>query len=179
MTNDQIFDVMREIIILVTGVPECILDNQNAPSPSGEYCAVQPKQSVTQRGQANIEYASAPGSIDMTQTIKSQMVAVCSINFYRGAALDYATLLAQANKRSDVSQILYRAGLGWLEVVSINNLTALQSEQWEPRAQISIRLGYEIEQTVTINTIERIPYSAENDDGDVLSTGDITTPDAP
>jgi hypothetical protein len=101
--------------------------------------------------------------------ISSQIIADVTINFYRGDANDYAAQLFQANKRPDIQELLFRAKVGWNGASPINNLTALQSENWETRAQIVIRLTYEQLQTVTTNAIYQIPVQIEEfDSGDVI-----------
>ena len=53
MTNLEIYKIVRELVLVVTGVPTVIKSNPNAPSPDGEYCAISITQPVSQRGQAN------------------------------------------------------------------------------------------------------------------------------
>lgn len=175
MNSEQIFDVMRPIILAVTGVPECILANPNKPSPDGEYASVQPLQSITQRGQANIIRSNSvtPESIDVD--VRAQIIAECSINFYRGDSRNRAQRLLQANKRPSVSAALFAAKLGWNKAGPINNLSALQSSDWESRAQISIFLMYETTDQETINSIEKIDYEVQDENADILATGEITS----
>ena len=54
-----------------------------------------------------------------------------------------ASKLLQANKRPDISVILFQNDLGWNGAEPINDLTAIQSNRQEQRAQITIRLMYE------------------------------------
>lgn len=58
MTNEELFAVLRPIVMLATGVPECILADQagpgSMPAPKGPYATITPRQSVSERGQANI-----------------------------------------------------------------------------------------------------------------------------
>lgn len=175
MNSEQIFDIMRPIILSVTGVPECVLANPNESSPLGEYASVQPLQSITQRGQANIVRSNSisPQAIDVD--VRAQIIAECSINFYRGDSRNRAQKLLQANKRPSVSAALFAAKLGWNRAGPINNLTALQSSDWESRAQISIFLMYETSDQETINSIEKIPYEVQDENATVLTTGEITS----
>ena len=169
MTDEEIFAILRTVIMTVTGVPECILGDQPAGAPSGEYAAVRCKQSITQRGAPfRIRTTSAtPQSVD--DKIKRQIIATCSVNFYRGDALDRAERLKGCNFRSDISAILYKASLGWFGTDNVNNLTSLQSSRMEQRAQINIRLAYETIDEYTINSIEKIPYSIEDANGNILA----------
>jgi hypothetical protein len=154
-----------------------ILADPNAPSPVGEYVSVEPKQSLSQRGQANIHRATSvtPESVDVD--VRAQVMVEVSLNFYRGNARDRAERLLQANKRPDVSAILFKAGLGWNRENGINNLTTLQSNNYEQRAQMSIFLMYETTDPIVINSIESVEVSVENAKAEVLETFTVTSSD--
>ena len=170
MTNEQLFAVIRPIIMQVTGVPECILaDQKDAKSPSGAYATVRPRQSITERGQANIYDSNAAGNM-VDVDARAQVIATCSVNFYRGDAMAYAQKLKQCNKRPNVSMALFRAKVGWLGTDAINNLTALQSANWEQRAQINIRLMYETSNIDTVNNILSASVELQNEKAQVLQT---------
>lgn len=173
MTNEQLFAILRPIIMRVTGVPECILADQNATSPMGEYASIRPRQTIDQRGQAHLIPVNKPGDL-VTTTVRAQVIATASVNFYRGDAMARVERLKECNKRPDVSMDLFRADIRWLGTSAANNLTALQSVNWEQRAQISIRLGYEVLNVVDVNNILSSSVSVENEDAAVLET--ITVP---
>lgn len=169
MTNDQLFAILRPIIMTVTGVPECILADQNAKSPTGEYASIRPRQSITQRGQAHIIPVNVIGD-QVSVDVRSQVIATASVNFYRGDAMARVERLQECHKRPDVSIDLFKAKVRWLGTSAANNLTALQSVNWEQRAQISIRLGYEVSDINDINNILSASVIVENEDAQVLET---------
>lgn len=179
MTRDEVFDVVRPIILSVTGTPEVILADPNAPSPKGEYASVEPKQSLSQRGQANIYRSTSTAPLAVDVDVRAQVIVECSINFYRGNARDRAERLFQANKRPDISASLFKAGLGWNRENAINNLTSLQSNNFEQRAQLSIFLMYETTDPVVINSIESLSFEVQYEDGTVVASGTVESPDAP
>lgn len=180
MTNLELFNIMRQIVLNVTGVPEVILANPNAPSPLGEYASIKPKQSIAQRGQANIHRKTSSTPLSQDEEVRAQIIAECSINFYRGASSrDRVERLLQCNKRSDISGLLFTNGLGWNRAGPINDLDFLQSNNWEQRAQISVFVMYETRDEITINSIESSSYIIEYEDGtiiDATSTGDYLIP---
>ena len=178
MTNDEIFDILRPIVMDVTKVPECILADETAPSPSGPYATIRPKQAITEHGQAIIKRIAKPGALQEVQ-VRAQIVATCSINFFRGEAQSHAEKLKQANKRPNVSMELMRKKLGWRGTDAVNNLTALQSNNYEQRAQINIYLYYESFDVDEINTIENVPIAVQYEDGTTITTIDVVTPDTP
>lgn len=183
MTNDELFDILYPIV-LATGVPVCIkanekrADGSQVPAPDGEYAAIQAQQTIAQRGQANIVRVGKPGAL-MDVEVRAKIACTAWVNFYRGDSRTRASRLHQINKRPDISALLFKNNLGWSGTSAINNLTALQSENFESRAQIAINLWYETSDPIEINTIERIAGSVEYEDGTTVATWEIETPDAP
>jgi hypothetical protein len=172
MTNEQLFAILRPIIMRVTGVPECILADQNAKSPAGEYASIRPRQSITERGQAHIYPVDKIGDL-VTVDVRSQVVATATVNFYRGDAMARVERLQECHKRPDVSMDLFRAKVRWLGTSAANNLTALQSVNWEQRSQISIRLGYEVSNINDVNNILSASVIVEDEKARVLETFDV------
>ncbi len=183
MNRLDIFNAIRPIIETVTGVSNVILADQldarngGVPSPIGEYASVEPKQTITQRGQANIHRSTSMTAQSVDVDVRAQVMVECSINFYRGNARDRAERLLQANKRPDVSALLFAAKLGWNRENAINNLTSLQANNFEQRAQLSIFLMYETTDPLVINSIESVDFSVENEKAEVLETGTVTSSD--
>lgn len=158
MTNNDIFAALRSHILNVTGVSECILADPNGPSPDGPYASVRPRQSIRERGQANIVMTDGANDT-IVYEIRAQIVATCEINFFRGEAMQYAEMLKECHKRPDVCWPLWQAGIGWGGTEPVNNLTALQASNFEQRAQIIVKLLYEAVNTVTVNNILHVPFT--------------------
>ena len=173
MTNEELFKKLRPIVMLATGVPECLLADQagtgSMPAPQGAYATITPRQSVSERGQANIVSRNRPGEL-VEVDVRAQIMCSASVNFYRGEALMYAERLKQANKRPDVSMMLFKAKIGWNSTDAVNNLTSLQSANFEQRAQITIRLMYETSSLPAINNILSATVALENEKAQVIQT---------
>ncbi|WP_432783723.1 hypothetical protein QZH45_09700 [Pseudomonas corrugata] len=173
MTNQELFAKLRPIVMLATGVPECILADQIGPgsmgAPQGAYATITPRQSPTRRGQANIVSRDVPGD-QVEVDVRAQIMCSCSVNFYRGEALMFAERLIEANKRPDISIMLFKAKIGWNGTDAVNNLTSLQSANFEQRAQITIRLMYETSSLPVINNILSATVVLENEKAQVLET---------
>lgn len=173
MTNQELFAKLRPIVMLATGVPECLLADQigpgSMPAPHGVYATITPRQSVVERGQANIVSRDIPGN-QVEVDVRAQIMCSASVNFYRGEALMYAERLKQANKRPDVSMMLFKAKIGWNSTDAVNNLTSLQSANFEQRAQITIRLMYEAISISEINNILSVEVALQNEKAQVLDT---------
>lgn len=172
MTNNELFQILRPHIMNVTGVPQCILADPNAPAPNGEYASVRPRQSISERGQANIYTSNRPNDTVRTD-VRAQIVASCEVNFYRGQAMERAELLKQCHKRPDVAWDLFKHKIGWGGTEAVNNLTALQASNFEQRAQIIIKLWYESSSIVDINNILSASISVEDEKQRVLQIANI------
>lgn len=170
MTSEELFDIIRPVILTVTGVPECIMADPNAPAPDGAYASVRTQQGLSQRGQANNYQRLIPNGpwTDVEKDARAQVIAQCSVNFYRGDALRFASKLFQANKRPDIQAHLFNNSVGWNRTSAVNNLTALQSDNYEQRAQIDIFLMYEESDPVVINEIASVGLTVLDDDNTVL-----------
>jgi hypothetical protein len=177
MTDEQLFDVLRPLILTVTGVPECILANPNAPSPSGAYCSVRAHQGITQRGQANNYKRNIPNGpyIDVEKDARAQIIAKCAIEFFRGDAMNFAQKLLQMNRRPDVQAALFKANIGWQGTGPINNITALQSDNFESRAYIDVHLMYETSDPVVINQIASAQVIVEDEKSNELANITVDT----
>ena len=180
MNRLELFNILRPIVQTVTGVPTVILADQvdskgkGLPAPSGEYATIEPKQSVSQRGQANIyrSTSAAPRAIDTD--VRAQIIVEASINVFRGVdAVSRVERLLQCNKRPDISNTLRAAKLGWQRASTPNNLTRLQSGNPEQRAQVYLYLYYETTDSVTINNIESASYQVQYEDGQVIASGTV------
>lgn len=174
MTSDELFTVMRDVVMMVTGVPNCLLADQNKPAPRGAYATIRPKQSITQRGQALRGQLYRPSELEIDKQVHAQIKCECSVNFYRGSAIDYAEKLKQANKRSNISALLFKKGIGWNRTGAVHNLTALQDKKTEQRAQISIFVMYETSDEFTINSIEVVDIELQKETGETIQTFQIT-----
>lgn len=185
MTSDQLYSLVQQIVVLVTGLPgeKVIKADQAAPAPLGEYATIDTKRTSTMRGQAIIRMGNTPlvnspiGQVNNVEhDIRPQLVTQVSVNFYRGDAHGHAADLLESNKRPDISQLLFLSGAGWQQAGPLNDLTVLQSMQHEPRAQLTIYLMHERTQKVETNAIYSTNIVVESEAGDQLET--ITT-DAP
>lgn len=177
MTREQLFDILRPVIIGVTGVPECILADQSVTAPSGDYCSVEPFTNMKQLGRGNVKIEEVdpldgnPNFKDQQATLTSQVETTVSVNFYRGAAMDYAHKLMFADQRFDVGDYLFENGVGWMGCDNVNNLTMLNSGLYEPRSQIGIVVRFAHSQSSIVQQIYSSSWEIENESGDVISSG--------
>lgn len=180
MNRIQLFNILRPIVSSVTGIPNVILTDQvsssgsGLPAPTGEYATIEPKQSISQRGQANIyrRNSMTPQSVDTD--VRAQIIVEASVNVFRGTdAISRVEKLIECSKRPLVADALRRAGIGWQRTSAPNNLTRLQSGNPEQRAQIYIYLYYETTSEETINNIEHASWEIQNENADILAEGAV------
>lgn len=178
MTNEELFLAMRPIIMEACGVPALIYSNDSGggKAPSGEYGTLYPRVDERSRGQAVVIQRDAPDN--KVETILRRPVIVnLSVNFYRGNAHQYAAMLIECNKHPTISMMLQRVKLGWVEAGPVNDLTSLQSANWEQRAQINIRIMYTSESRSLVNNILTVDYTLEDEKGRELSKFEIPKQD--
>jgi hypothetical protein len=182
MNRVELFTILRPIVASVTGInaSNVIMADQvkasgvGIESPLGEYATIEPKQSVSQRGQANIyrDTSLTPQSIDVD--VRAQIIVEASVNVFRGVdAISRVEKLIECNKRPTVSAALRASNLGWQRTSAPNNLTRLQSGNPEQRAQIYIYLYYETTNVEVINNIESAEWEIQYEDGQVVADGVI------
>lgn len=146
MTREDLFKILRPIVVSKTGVPVCILADPNATAPTGDYASIEPFSTISEigtGGSSQIQVDAVDGDAnykDLEVTVKSSQEVTVSINFYRGDARDYAGKLKQADKFPSVHETMLINGLGWMRTGEVNNLTTLNQGRQEPRSQIYIYL---------------------------------------
>ncbi len=185
MTDNDLYDLVHTIITTVTGLSNdhVIPADDNEESPDNAYASIKIGSSRGQRGQANIiksntALVSSPiGNVrDVNHDIKAQVTVDVAINFYRGNAIEKAVNLFQANKRPDISDLLFVANVGWKGSSAVNDLTALQSKEREERSLITLTLMYEQSQSVITNAIYSVQVIAENENGDIIQSETVNSP---
>lgn len=162
MTNEELFKIIRPIIMRVTGVSACILGDPNAPAPLGSYCAVRPHSHTAQRGQANVTMTDG-NDRNIVTSVKAQLKTTLAIDFYRSKAVEYATRLLQFNRLPSVSEEAMRNKIGILGTSSVSNLTKLVSANQEERAHIEVYIWHEGLIADTVNSIEIVEFVLSDD----------------
>ena len=183
MTNDDLFAVVRKMVMLVTGLDDVIIRDPNIGSPTGEYCAVEvagPARIFAKPGSRMYKVgpvASPIGNVyDVGQEVKTHVIRDVALNFYRGTANDHAIKILGAPRRMDVHELLLRNSLGWVSTGPVNDLTALQSGSYEQRAEVTMVIASLETQSVQSNAIYQSSLSVQNEDGTEMTTETITAP---
>ena len=179
MTREELFDILRPIVIAKTGVTECILADPNATAPSGEYAAIEPFSNISEVGTGGtytetVDAEDGSDYQDIEVTIRSSQEVTVSVNFYRGNARDYAPKLMQADKFPSTQETMLINGLGWMRTSEVNNLTSLNQGQQEPRAQLYIYLRRMESMSETVQQIYTVETQGADEYGTVQVDNTLT-----
>lgn len=164
MNTLQVYKALRQIVLKLTGVNECLLADQNTPAPSGTYATIRVAESIRPTAKGGVFRYYDKKNRTVTEQIKSPVIYSATVNFYRGDAQRNASRLINCSRLSSVHEILLRNGLGWVDTDPVQNLTALQSNEQEQRAVIVVRLVGQQIISETVNTIEAIPSITVEDE---------------
>jgi len=167
MEKMAVFKALREIVMFVTRVPQCVIADTPIEAPKGAYATIRVMDGVrpTAKG-GTLNVANPDGTMTVYQVIPT--IFECSVNFYRGEALSYAAALANCSRLPTVHGILYRSELGWVESDPVQNLTAIQMNRSEQRAQVTVRLVGEIILDDSVGTIEHVGMAVTDENRNEL-----------
>lgn len=166
----DIFSAIREVILTVSGVDEVIEANPNAHSPKGTYATVMIAQSARPTSMGTVSQKIINDGRDMTVTNKYPVVWECTVNFYRGDAFGNASKLLRMQYLPVIADYFLERGIGLVDCSNLNNLTALQSSNFEQRAVITISLVTWEEISQDVGVILSCSGSVQYENGKTLQT---------
>lgn len=135
-----IYATLVSIVESITGSP-CVIAEQNAPRPTGEYSTVL-IVSRARFGWDSITYENqADPDLDLVETIEGQRGLMVSFNFFRGDATMSAGRVKLLIQSSGNQEILKAAGLGLGESSEVREISEVVSKATEDRAQFDIEFN--------------------------------------
>lgn len=173
MTNYEIYTVMRQIVMKVTGLKQVYLADQAVQAPSGTYATIRVAQGVQPMALGTVRRTYDKEKQTVTETVSCPVRYDIPVNFYRAGAMDYAPMLINCSRLSGVHALLLSKRLGWAGSDPVQNLTALQSSEQEERAVIVVHLVGEKKVSETVNTIEAARIIVEDEKTNVLRDSDV------
>lgn len=176
MTNYDIYTVMRQIVMKVTGLKQVYLADQAVQAPSGTYATIRVAQGVQPMALGTVRRTYDKEKQTVTETVSCPVRYDIPVNFYRAGAMDYAPMLINCSRLSGVHALLLSKRLGWAGSDPVQNLTALQSSEQEERAVIVVHLVGEKKISETVNTIEAARIVVEDEKTNVLQDSDVDSP---
>lgn len=175
MTDEQLFKILRPLVVTVTGCNQIILAAQNSKAPVGEYGSIQIRYHNAERGHGMVSQKNIPDA-RMEVSVKPQRIMTCVAEFYRGDAKVYAERMQQMQRRGDVVWPLFRHKIALSDVRPVHDLTALQSSNWEPRARVEFVLWMPGDSKYQENYIKAVDFYAENEVGKEIQGTRISAP---
>lgn len=172
MTNLEMYKIFQPLIKKACGVPHVIYADQNAPAPSGPYCAIQFGTNVRQYAQA-VQRRHVTDRRTIVTKYYRQLEVDCMINFYRAGALDYARKLIEFNHLQFVVDVMQRHKMGVRNISAVHNLTELFSGNMEERANVKMVVWYSDPIEDEVNTIEHAKIILETEEEVVLAEFDV------
>lgn len=173
MTNYDIYTVMRQIVMKVTGLKQVYLADQAVQAPSGTYATIRVAQGVQPMALGTVRRTYDKEKQTVTETVSCPVRYDIPVNFYRAGAMDYAPMLINCSRLSGVHALLLSKRLGWAGSDPVQNLTALQSSEQEERAVIVVHLVGEKKVSQTVNSIEAARIIVEDEKTNVLRDSDV------
>lgn len=173
MTDIELYKLLRPAVVTASGVPFAIPAADNEEAPRGSYASIHTRTGIRERGMAFKRKRLLPDGETFEHTIRSQQEVTCVVEFYRSGAKEYAANLLQMDKRDDIVWTLYKAGLCIMETGPVLDLTALQSDQYEERARVDIRLRMEVARTYEINRIMEVTGTVQDESGADLQSATV------
>lgn len=173
MTNYEIYTVMRQIVMKVTGLKQVYLADQAVQAPSGTYATIRVAQGVQPMALGTVRRTYDKEKQTVTETVSCPVRYDIPVNFYRAGAMDYAPMLINCSRLSGVHALLLSKRLGWAGSDPVQNLTALQSSEQEERAVIVVHLVGEKKVSEIVNTIEAARIIVEDEKTNVLQDSDV------
>lgn len=173
MTNYEIYTVMRQIVMKVTGLKQVYLADQAVQAPSGTYATIRVAQGVQPMALGTVRRTYDKEKQTVTETVSCPVRYDIPVNFYRAGAMDYAPMLINCSRLSGVHALLLSKRLGWAGSDPVQNLTALQSSEQEERAVIVVHLVGEKKVSQTVNSIEAARIIVEDEKTNVLRDSDV------
>lgn len=140
LNYDDIYKSLVTVIESITSAT-CIIANQNAPRPTGEYSTIK-IISQSRVGWESITMVDQAGpDVDLIETIEGQQNLLLSLNFFRGQAQQVANNLKLLIQTSGYHELLTVAGLGVGLISPVRDIPDVLSKSWEERAQLDINFN--------------------------------------
>lgn len=164
----DMFPAVEALVRQLSGVDMVIEANQNVKAPSGAYASVLIAQTVQGRSSGRVRQEILDDG-RIKYITRYPVTWEVTVNFWRGTALESATLLQRIQYLPSAHDGLLAQGIGLVSVSPVTNLTALQSSSQEQRAVTAITLTTYEEVSEVVNPIEHVSVRVEDDMKRVLT----------
>ena len=170
-SNEAINKAVRDLITAATPDVLAIRAQQSAPLPQVKPFATVQISLLPPLGWADLDRTNNISGDDIDELI-SEMVAVrASVNYFRStddglvSAFDRSVAFKTFLQGTLARQQMNAAGLGLSTTSDVRNLTALENDKWEERAQMDLTFFALSERTDLIMEIKSVLITGEVEEG--------------
>lgn len=148
-----------------------IIANQNAPRPEGSYSTVHLSPSL-KVGFDRITYANDQFQ-DLGETIEGHRELKASINFYRDNAFINASSFIARLQSNTLIAFFKSKGMGYAGVSEIRDISEVNKNYWEERAQFDLTFYALSNFTETVTAIEEANVDGTAESGNNVENFNI------
>ncbi len=161
---NNVRDAIADAVEQATGLL-VIFANQNAPIPAEPYATVFVTPSL-KTGYDRVTYADNTIDPDLTEMVEGTRQVSASINFYKdNAFINASDFIAQLQSTSMI-QFFKSRGLGFGGVSDIRDITEIDKQLWQERAQLDLTVYALSNFSATVTSIESVTVQGEAHAGD-------------
>ncbi len=166
----SIEDVMVNAISQATGI-EVIIANQDAPRPTVNYATI----FVTPARKLGLDRVTLTNDllIDLDENIDGIREIKVSVNFFKDNAFENASSF-ETQLQGNALQDIFKAGnLGYAGVSDIRDISEINKELWEKRAQLDLTLYALTNFTDTVLAVDSADINGVAESGDNVTNINI------
>jgi hypothetical protein len=176
--NEVMNKAIREVITLSNSAVLAIRDQQGAPTPDISPFATVQITLLPPRGWAEIIHKNNISGEDIDEIISERVMCRASVNYFKNdglysdaggitlSAIDAAVELKTFLQGTLANQRLNEDGMGLNRVSEVRNLTALENDEWEERAQLDVDFNVVASRTDLICEIKSVLISGTVQDNE-------------
>jgi len=168
--NENMNKAIRDLVVEANPAVLAIRAQQNAPIPNASpfatvQLALRPPGGWAERIQANNPVE------DIDETICQRVLLRASVNYFRNdgtysggmtlSAMDAAVDFSLYLQGSKAWETMDAAGIGLNNVSEVRNLTAIENDEWEERAQLDVDFNVVATRTDLIYEIKSVLITGE------------------
>jgi len=174
-SNETINKAVRDLITAATPDVLAIRAQQNAPLPQAKPFATVQISLLPPLGWADLDLTNNISGNDLDELISEMVVVRASVNYFRSSddglvsAFDRSVAFKTFLQGTLAQQQMTAAGLGLSVTSDVRNLTALENDKWEERAQMDLNFFALSERTDLIMEIKSVLVTGEVEEGNVVN----------
>jgi hypothetical protein len=114
-------------------------------------------------GMDEVRYKDSSNNL-VSETVEGSRLCVASIQFYRAPANDLANKFRTRIRMSQAVEYMRANDIGFVDIGPVNDLTEVESENWEERAQLDMRFNTSVTDTLELDTYGIFPIKLYTDE---------------